>query len=128
MPFDINLIFTYVILKTLTIIHHFTIHHFTIAGDFPLRFCYVPCHTKSRNNKWIWNFEITDEIFPILDFLQKETYSVLYYNYSYYCNPNYISWYIMDYYGVVSNFMFVDYQSRLIYKKAMVKFDRTQYT
>ena len=35
---------------------------------------------------------------------------------------------IMDYYGVIPNFMFVDYKSRLIYKKAMVKLDRTQYT
>ena len=57
-------------------------------GDFPLRFCCVPCHAKSRNNAGIWNFAISDEIFHVLDFLRMNTYSEPYYTYGYYRNPS----------------------------------------
>ena len=66
------------------------ISHFTIAGDFPLRFCCVPCHAKSHDNAGIWNFAISDEIFHVMDFLRMGKFSVLYHTYGFYCNPNYI--------------------------------------
>ena len=34
----------------------------------------------SHDNAGIWNFEISDEIFHVLDFLRMDTCSVLYYN------------------------------------------------
>ena len=60
---------------------------FAISGDFPLQFCCVPCHAKSRDNAGIWNLAMSDEIFHVLDFLRMETCSVLYYKYGYDRNP-----------------------------------------
>ena len=60
---------------------------FTIFVWFPFADFFVLCHAKSRDNAGIWNFAISDEIFHVLDFLQMETSSVLYYTYVYDRNP-----------------------------------------
>ena len=63
---------------------------FTVFGRFPFAILFCSMSYKVARQfltTGIWNFEISHEIFHVLDFLHMEICLVLYYSHVYYCNP-----------------------------------------